>query len=176
MLLFLILVPSCSSSVVEGPADPDAPELPEPVIDPFFVKSSFHLPSEGTPNNNGPIGPFCCTGVSAVLEAKAGYTAGYAYFFGAHGQAYNVGDTAIVPDIAIKIAGLADAYDPSSELVEGEIAWLADEMKIGAVKSVQAGELIFTSVIEDADIQPGPSGNYVDIGTLAVRIDVSVAP
>lgn len=167
----IALLPGCPSSIETSEQGP-----PEHVPDPFLQKSSFHLPSDGTPNNNGYIGPFCCTGVSAVVETTAGYPAGYAYFFAWQGQAFNGDDTSYAPDAKILIAGLADPHDPKSALVQSEIPWSATDMKIGAVKSAKAGGVEFTVTIEDVDLSSQPSGTYFDMQTLAVKIDVDTAP
>ena len=140
---------------------------------------SFLRPSEGTPNNNAHIGPFCCTGVTAVAEAKDGYAVGYAYFFTWHGQAYTDGTTGFAPDVAIMLAGLEDVHDPTSKLIEAEIDWAASEMEVGATKSAQAGDLAFTALIEHVDLVYGSSSKYTglhwNMNTMAVRIDIALA-
>lgn len=63
-----------------------------------------------------------------------------------------------------------------SALVQSEIGWGASEMKVGAVKSATAGEIEFSVTIEDVDVLSDTSGDYFDMSTLAVRIDVDIAP
>lgn len=170
-LSLIAILPGCSSSVETTEELP-----PEHEPDPFLEKSTFHLPSDGTPNDNGYIGPFCCTGVSAVIQTKEGYPAGYAYFFGWEGQAFNSGDTSYAPGVEILIAGLTDPHDPKSALVESKIHWSAADMKIGAFASAKAGGVQFTATIEDVDLHTQSSNTYFDMSTLAVKLDVDTTP
>jgi hypothetical protein len=140
-------------------------------------RASFVLPADGTPNDNGSIGPFCCTGVTAVVESNAGAAVGYAYFYSWKGQAYQVTPTtSVAPDASILIAGLADIEDPRSPLVKGEIDFTAAEMEVGASKSATIGQLHFTATIEAVTVTEHYGPPYFDMDSLAVRIDVGVTP
>lgn len=174
---FLVILSGCGNVVVDAPEPgTGTTTLPEPEDDPFLKKSSFHLPTEGTPNDNKAIGPFCCTGTTAVVEAKDGYPVGYVYFYTWEGQAYTNGDTSFAPDVSIQVAGLEDAHDAQSKLIKSQIAWKASEMTVGSARSEQAGDVIFTANIEHVDTHGDSSGTtYFDMSTLAVRVDISVA-
>jgi len=75
-------------------------------------KYSFRLPGDGQRNNNGSIGPFCCTGQTAIIRRADGIPVGYAYFFSWKGQAYKTGaDSSTAPDIQILVSALSDLAD-----------------------------------------------------------------
>ncbi len=164
----LALLPGCPSSVETEPQP-----QPQEHDDGFLQPSSFHLPEEGTPNNNGTIGPFCCTGVTAIVQTTEGYAAGYAYFFDWEGQAFTSGETSFAPDVKILLAGLTDAHDPQSSLVTGEVVWDAGEMKFVPTKSARVGQLEFTVTIERVTFS-SPDEEFFDMTTFAVRVDVAV--
>lgn len=134
---------------------------------------SFEMPGDGTRNDNGYVGPFCCTGETAVVKSDDGSELGYAYFYGWKGQAYlTSADTSAAPDLAILVAGLDDLDTPSATIEKSEVAFTADELIAGHSRSTQAGALVFTVTIEHAELQTGPSGTMFDMGSLEVRIDV----
>jgi len=165
LLVFPLLLAACPSSV-ETTSEPG-----------LLERTSFELPTDGADNNNGSIGPFCCTGHTVTVEATAGYPAGYVYFYGWKGQAYTSGASSFAPDVAIRIAGLADVHDPKSTMVESEIDFTADEMDIGAQKSGEAGQLEYTVTIDAVDLAPASGGvAYFDMGSLVVHVDVAVVP
>ncbi|MDI1446784.1 hypothetical protein [Polyangium sp. 6x1] len=158
----------------EGEPGLDACPGPEK-LDTSLVQSTFLLPDEGTPNNNEAIGPFCCTGVTATIEAIEGHPVGYAYFFGWTGQAYNGGDgDSYAPGVEILIAGLEDVHDPQSALVESVIAIDGSEMDRCTERSVKAGQLRFTVTLLNVTKNHKP--DYFDMGSLEARLDVSVEP
>ena len=169
-LALLALLPGCPSSVETEPQ----PQPPQHYEDGFLQPPTFHLPKDGTPNDSGTIGPFCCDGVTAVVKTTEGYTAGYAYFFYVKGQPFNSGDTSFAPDVRIALAGLTDAHDPNSSLVTGEIDWDADEMKLIKVKSARVGQLDYTVTIEQVTLSSSSEGDVFDMLTFAVRVDVTV--
>ena len=45
-----------------------------------LTRTEFTMPGDGAPNNNSSIGPFCCTGSTATIEAADGSAAGYIYY------------------------------------------------------------------------------------------------
>lgn len=144
--------------------------------DPSLVQSTFLLPFDATPNNNGFIGPFCCTGDTATITSVEGHAVGYAYFFDWKGQAYNGADSAYAPDVQILVAGLEDVHAPDSPLVLSAIELDASEMDICGERSVKAGQLRFTMTIINVTIVPGDNADYFDMGSLEARLDVSVEP
>lgn len=132
---------------------------------------SFELPGDGQPNDNTSIGPFCCTGETAVVTAD-GHDIGYGYFFTWKGQAYTDGTDSWTPDVEIKVAGVKDLENPSSPLVEGAIDFDAAHVASGSKQTTQAGALVFTVTVEHVDVTPQPS---IEMNTFAVRLDVDPA-
>jgi hypothetical protein len=141
------------------------PSISSPRLD----RTRFYLPGDGIRNNNQRIGPFCCTGETAIVYTNRGYPAGYVYFFGWVGQSYNVGDTSIAPDIQILVSGLANLSKPTSQQLQNVISFRASEMRPGVSRSARAGSLYYTVTIERAKIR---DGNFFDMGSVAIRVDV----
>jgi len=136
---------------------------------------SFRFPEEAQPNNNGSIGPFCCTGRTVTVRREDGGPVGYAYFFGWKGQAYRTSpDSSKAPDIQILVSGLANLADLNSESRGNAICFSAQEMSPGASRSARAGALEFKITILEATQLNG--GKYFDMGSVAAQLDVSVPP
>ncbi len=170
VVAWLGLLAGCARVVVDEESDDNTVTLGE-----SKSRWSFELPSEGTPNNNAHIGPFCCTGVTAVVKSDSGYDIGWGYFYDWKGQAYLTGpDSSAAPDVDILVAGFTDLEDPVSPIEESDIAFTADELIAGSSRSTQAGALVFTVTVEHAELDTGPGGTVFDMGSLAVRLDVDV--
>ncbi|MCS6805585.1 MAG: hypothetical protein NZ823_10655 [Blastocatellia bacterium] len=138
-------------------------------------KASFRLPDEGVRNNNGYIGPFCCTGVTAIVKNKSNEPIGYVYFYGWEGQAYIVGaNRSIAPSIEIWVSGLADLSNILSRQEISKIYFAASEMSPGQSRSTIAGGLLYTATIEIANLELFNDSTYFDMGSVAVRMDVSI--
>ena len=168
LIAWVGLLAGCGEVVVDADPAGDPVTLGE-----SKSRWSFELPGDGTPNNNSYVGPFCCSGETAIVKSDDGKDLGYAYFFGWKGQAYfTSADTSGAPDLSILVAGLTDIKTPSSSLEKGEVDFMADEMIAGSSRSTQAGDLVFTVTVEHAELQPGPDGTMFDMGSLAVRVDV----
>lgn len=175
VLRSLVLAASLSGCGGIAVIEESTEEPPEDVeLGPSKSRWSFELPSEGTPNDNRSIGPFCCTGVTAVVVSDDGRELGYAYFFGWDGQAYQTEESAFAPDFAILLAAAIDLEDdtPPIELEQGEIAFTAGELVSGLSRSAQVGALYFTATIEHADVEAWSSGPMFNMGSLTVRLDV----
>lgn len=172
MTLFMIawvgLLSGCANVIVDEDPGVDPVKLGE-----SKSRWSFELPGDGTPNDNGHVGPFCCTGETAVVKSDDGSEIGYGYFYSWKGQAYFTGpDSSGAPDVSILVAGRQDLATAWSPLEQGEIDFMADELVAGSSRSTQAGGLLFTVIVEHAELQPGPKGTVFDMGSLAVRLDV----
>lgn len=162
------LLAGCGKVVVD-----DDPAGNEVTLGESKSRWSFELPGDGTPNDNDFIGPFCCTGETAVVKSDDGIELGYGYFYSWKGQAFNTSaGFAIAPDVRILVAGRVDIEDPSSPLEKGEIDFTADELIAGSSRSTQAGGLAFTVIVEHAELKDGPSGTMFVMHSLAVRLDV----
>jgi hypothetical protein len=169
-LLLATCLCSCGGIAIE-----ETESLGDVDLEPSKSRWSFELPSEGTPNDNGYIGPFCCTGVTAVVESDDGRELGYAYFYGWEGQAYLSGEeSSSAPDFAISLAGLSDLDADAApvELEKGEIAFTAGELVSGLSRSAQVGALLFTATIEHVEVEQWSIGPMFDMGSLTVRLDV----
>jgi len=141
-----------------------------------FLQTSFLLPKDGTPNNDGPIGPFCCTGTTAIVRDRAGAPVGYAYFFGWKGDAYNTGaDTSAASDVDILLSGVADLSAPDAAQVTGDVDFLAADMKPGAALVTKVGALLYTVTIVDVTPVMLNDQTFFDMGSLVIRVDVSAA-
>lgn len=163
------LLAGCGGVVVDSDPAGDTVTLGE-----SKARWSFEMPADGTPNNNGYVGPFCCTGDTAVVKSDDGSEIGYAYFYDWKGQAYNTSaDSSMAPDVLIHIAGVTDLNAAPATIEKSEIDFTADELVTGTSRSGQAGALLFTVIVEHAELTTGPSETtYFDMGSLAVRIDV----
>jgi hypothetical protein len=141
----------------------------------LFRQFSFNLPADGRSNNNGYIGPFCCTGSTATVLNLNGDPVGYIYFFSWNGQAYNYGNTSIAPDLKILVSGLSNFSDTNSAQVQSSVDIQASEMQVGASRSTTAGSLAFTVTITNFTAVTYNGQPYYDMGTITVRVDVSLA-
>jgi hypothetical protein len=136
---------------------------------------SFRLPGDGIRNNNKRIGPFCCTGWTAIVHGPDDRPLGYVYFYGWAGQAYNCGKgKSIVPDLIVLVSGLANLTDSNSPMEKSQVQFTAAEDSMGTVKSTDAGALRFKVTLEKAEVEMR-SRPYFSMGSLGVRVDVSAA-
>ena len=136
--------------------------------------ASFVLPQDGTPNNNGFIGPFCCTGRTVTVH-RDGVPLGYIYFYSWEGQAYNVGpDHSVAPDLQILLSGLREVADPTSPQDQSAVSFLARELVPGTTRTAQAGGLYFTVTVLEVTLEALDQTPYFDMGAISVRIDVSL--
>jgi hypothetical protein len=142
----------------------------------MFRQTSFILPNDGKSNNNQSIGPFCCTGHTATVVGNDGYAVGYIYFYAWDGQAYNVGNNrSIAPNIKILMSGLKDLSMANSTQQESSVFFSANEMINGNSRSTQAGSLYYTATIDKANLVLQDNLTYFDMGSVVVRVDVSLA-
>jgi hypothetical protein len=139
-------------------------------------KESFRYPEDAQPNNNGIIGPFCCTGKTVVIKATDGSIVGYAYFYGWKGQAFNVGKhSSVAPDIYVLVSAISILDDPTSPSQQGSVPFLAKEMSQGVSRSVRAGALDFKVTILQATQVSFGGSPFFEMGSLSAQLDVSVA-
>lgn len=169
VIVWVGLLGGCGQVIVDG--DPVDNEV---TLGESQSRWSFELPGDGTPNDNGYVGPFCCTGETAVVKSDDGRELGYAYFYSWKGQAYLTGDdSSAAPDVAILVAGLQDLDAVPTEIEKGEITFTASELIAGTSRSAQAGGLELTVTVERAELLTGPGGTTMfDMGSLEVRVDV----
>jgi hypothetical protein len=135
---------------------------------------SFRLPDDAQPNNNGNIGPFCCTGRTVTITGYDGVPVGYAYFYGWNGQAYMCGGRSVAPSIAILVSALSNLTDPKSESKQGSVSFLAKEMSPGTSRSARVGALEFKVTILQAKQVSFRGGTYFEMGSVVAQLDVSI--
>jgi hypothetical protein len=138
-------------------------------------QTSFHFPGDGTPNQNQQIGPFCCTGETATLRADDEKIVGYIYFYSWQGQAVNKGDHSFAPDVEILVSGVGDLSKEDSEQVKSSIPFKASELSPGATGTTTAGVLSFKATVQNATRETIGGVTYVDIGSLVVVVDLTLA-
>jgi hypothetical protein len=168
----LALVGCGGIAVIDDTEETDS--APDVDLGPSTSRWSFELPSEGTPNDNGYIGPFCCTGVTAVVTTEEGDEIGYAYFFSWEGQAFTNGETSFAPDFQIFLQGRVDLEDevPPFDVEDGELSFTAGELVPGLSRTADVGGLRFTATILNAEVGEWSTGPMFDMGSLTVRLDV----
>ncbi len=128
---------------------------------------SLALPADGTPNPDGTV-------TAPVVDAQ-GQTLGQIDFFTAIGAPVDDGSgTTYLPDALIAVSGTENATDPNAVLASNEMDFPADQIQPGATMTAQAGGLVFTVVIESADVQLINGLPMLDAASLVVRVDVAL--
>jgi hypothetical protein len=167
-LLGLASLLAACGGIADGPASDGAAA-------PLLPQTSFTLPADGTPNDNGCVGPFCGTGTTLVVHDRAANALGYVYFFGWEGTAYQTSPTtSAASDLEIEVSGASDPTDASSAQVPGTIDFPANELIPGAAASTKAGGLLFTVTIQSATTLQNDGTTYFDMGSVVAKVDVSV--
>lgn len=162
------------SGPVGGPTPTPTP-TPTVTSVPTLRQTSFSLPKDATPNNNGYIGPFCCTGRTVTVFTTDNQAVGYIYFYSWHGQAYNIDSThSIAPDISFLVSGASDLANAASSQQQSSINFMAAKMTAGASRSGQAGRLSFTATIQNATLETFSGQTYYDMGSVTATMSVSL--
>jgi TIR domain len=140
-----------------------------------LAKTSFRFPGDGKPNKNKIIGDFCCTGETATIETTQGIPAGFIYFYDFPGGGVIVGDgsRSTAQRFAVHVSGLSDPARLDSPRVKEVIIFDAGEMVIGTVRTVTAGALRFSAMIEDARFDQRYGVRFL-MDTVRVKVDVDV--
>ena len=138
-----------------------------------LARTYFRLPEDAIPNNNQPIGPFCCTGRTATITASDGRPVGYIYFFTWKGQAFNQGNTSFVPDMEVLVSGLADATNPNSTMEKNSVEFAARE-SAGTSRVVQAGALKYVISLLPTQTRAEGGEVYFDMSLLRVQVEASL--
>jgi len=154
--------------------DCELPEIaPDSKTDAFMSKRRFLLPEEGTPNNNDYVGPFCCTGHTAIFTDTSSLRLAFAYFFGWENNAFLQGDKSYVQDVSIGVAAsqlsVQTAYDFDS------FHFTAEELAGCQTKWLQVGGYVMTARPRHVDIARFLCSNYelvYDMQTLTMAIDI----
>jgi len=163
----------------DEPVASDCPLPPEDVdaqTAELITQQRFLLPEDAIPNNNGWIGPFCCTGYTVRAVGTDANSMAFAYFFSWETQAYNIGQTSFVRDVTIFVAGRVDPKNnPQSYIAQNAIHFTAEELASCASKTVWAGAFRVTATPRHADLwRPSCLSGELgyDMSTLTFVIDL----
>ena len=156
----MLAVASCGGKVEGTPSDVNA----EPPL------ASFVFPADGVPNDNGWVGPFCCTGQTGVVNDANGTAIGYSYFY-SFDDGLNLSDQQSVASLlSILVAGRSNLSDARSPLVMSQIDFATGELEVGATKSIVVGALEFEVVIDHVDIVVVQGQSYFDMATIGASV------
>ena len=138
-------------------------------------KTAFVFPGDGTPNRNKKIGPFCCTGETAVIRDGNKGRAGYIYFKDFRGGFSFGGGSSGATRLGILVSGRSDLADAKARQSESAIWFSAKELKRGASRTTSAGGLRFKATILSAKLgHSATKGTYYIMGSVKVKVNVSV--
>jgi hypothetical protein len=139
-------------------------------------RSTFVLPGGGKKNENKQIGPFCCTGETATVLSTRGEHLGYVHFFFWDGQAYNIADYSIFPNIKISVSGAADLANPGSTQQESSVLFRPGDFAAGKNKRVtRAGQLCYAIELERAKLERYRGRRFFKSGTPGAKVKVSLS-
>lgn len=161
MVAFLILAAVSCGGRAESTGEDASAEAP---------LVSFAFPTDGVPNNNGYVGPFCCTGKTGIVKDAKGAAIGYAYFYGFGDGGVNFGDKSGASTFSVHVAARSNLTDPSSPLSLGEIDFAVEDLKVGVAKSAIVGSLEFEVVIDHVDIVLIQDQSYFDMQSIAASV------
>ncbi|WNG44438.1 hypothetical protein F0U60_10195 [Archangium minus] len=134
---------------------------------------SYRLPQDGVPNDNAPVGPFCCTGTTLIVQAPNGEGAlGYAHFFFWEGQAYNFEGGSIAPDVILPLSGRSTLDSGHGDEEKGQISFTAAELKAGVSRRTRVGALEYIITVERVETLDYAGRPYFRMGSLEVSVDV----
>ncbi|MBI4555975.1 MAG: hypothetical protein HY706_00200 [Candidatus Hydrogenedentes bacterium] len=136
---------------------------------------STRFPGGGIPNNNGYIGPFCCTGETATVFAANGQAIGYAYYYGLADGAVQLGPGRTgVPGFKILVSGPANLNGSAANQAKSELLFNASNFHPGASTQTRAGTLLYSATVEAGDVVKLSERPFIDMSTVQVRIDAWV--
>ena len=150
----------------------DAPVTAQISLD----REYFALPADAEPNNNGDIGPFCCTGRTAIVRASDGHPVAYVYYYDFPGGGLTVGNTSYASELALLVSAAIDPADPTSAHEQARIAFRADEMRYGFSRTVRCGGLYFTGTIGRVSLERIDGQIRYDMQAVPMRVVVSTEP
>ncbi|HEX5746156.1 MAG TPA: hypothetical protein VFZ09_07925 [Archangium sp.] len=134
---------------------------------------SYRLPQDGVPNNNAPVGPFCCTGKTLIVQAPDGEgVLGHAYFFGWEGQAYNFEGGSGAPDLILRVSGRSTLDSGHVEEEKGQISFTAAELKAGVSRRTRVGPLEYIVTVDRVETLDYDGRPYFRMDSLEVSVDV----
>lgn len=145
-----------------------------------LAQDTLRYPDDAVDNDNGYVGPFCCTGRTLTFESEDGYPVGYVYLFSWQGQAFNVGDGSAFPNLQLRVAASTDLSDPDAAMESGDLMVTAASDTLERVYEVALGRLVFAVRVVDAEVAPvegEPKGFRLGDGSpLTVDVEARVVP
>lgn len=150
----------------DGPAHPAPP--PESASAFALSKHTFTFPGDGTKNNNGTIGPFCCTGETATVTKVNGSPVGYIYFYD-FADAVNLSPTSSAAAKVGLLVSSESSDSPGSDQVKSELWFDAANAGVGSVRTTTIGLLKFTATLRRAQLA---GGTRYDMSSINIDLDV----
>jgi hypothetical protein len=173
-LSLLALAAAACGGASQAPPGGGSPNDAAPSL---IANPSIALPADATPNDNGPIGPFCCTGSTATVRSPDGQALGYVYFFNFPGGGFQTSPTtSYAATLGVMISGVQNINDPSSPQVQSEVDFSGASLSQGASRSAQAGALLYLVTITHVDVEAINGESCFNMGTITAEVEVSVAP
>jgi len=127
---------------------------------------TIEFPGGGTRNNNGSIGPFCCTGETAIIHDVDGKPAGYIYFYDFSGAKMIGADRSAASTVSILIGSASDqTLFPSARFA-------AENWTPGTTATVGLGALTYEVTIEP-ELVTIDGHQYFDMGSLKATVRVT---
>ena len=137
--------------------------------------SSYDLPGQGTPNHNGDIGGFCCTGETAAILTADKRPVGYVHVFDWPGQAMSVGGRTLVPGLTVRVSGARNLRDAASPRDTSSVVFLASSATPGATLNVKVGALTYAITLNRLTRQQVGGRWYIDMESARVHVVASVS-
>jgi hypothetical protein len=139
-----------------------------------LLRTAFRLPGDGETHENKQIGPFCCTGETAIVRRSDGQPVAYIHFYSSKGRAQNVRGVMVVPELEIGLSSLRSIADLQSGHQLGVVSFPASELVAGASRVASVGGLHFKVSVQAAKHQTVDGKTNVEVPS--VVLTVSVAP
>lgn len=136
------------------------------------------LPGGGVKNRGAAIGPFCCTGETAIISFADGQPAGFVYFFDWSGKAKQLkSNRSVAPTLKVLVSGATDLTDARSPQVQAEVEFPAQSLRNpGATRRARAGGLEFVVTALGAQTTTIDGQTYFFMDTPRVEVSVSPTP
>ena len=143
--------------------------LPAPSHAQHVQNRTIEFPGGGTKNNNGRIGPFCCTGETAIIHDIEGKPAGYIYFYDFSGAKILDANQSAASSVSILISsGLSQTFFPVARFT-------AESWAPGTAATIQLDPLTYEVTI-DPQLVTIDGHKYFDMGSLKATVHVTSKP
>ncbi|GAA3894745.1 hypothetical protein GCM10022276_12340 [Sphingomonas limnosediminicola] len=140
--------------------------LAAPSLAQVVQNRTVEFPGGGTKNNNGVIGPFCCTGETAIIHDTEGKPAGYIYFYDFSGGRILDPSHSVASTVSILVSNGADPSTfPAARFA-------AETWAPGATATVVVAPITYEIGIEP-DVVTIDGHKYFNMQSLKARVRVS---